>query len=286
LVAAFARSTIKTRPDNFLVDTPTSGQKIDWRCCSTGIIEHGEADIVKDTRDFRGLNFRVYSEQPSITGPKIAERVAWQVAKKIDMAVADWLLQLTGIVVEVFRLPLEQQKRAVIAGHHAGILVKEGLASPNTYQCTAFCASLESLACPTPYLSRTITRQRQWFVEHSLLNDTSEKVSAYYIPPLGQIAQWWGVSELRNGLVDNHENLQWACLYANICYFVALRRNCTDDEPLMAALEAANSGLDDSTANEVSDTLATYLKEKWSSENHPNSIAGGADLGPEKEVKL
>lgn len=286
LIAAFARSTIKTRPDSFLVDTPTTGQTIDWRCCSTGIIDQAEADIVKNTHNFQGLNFRVYSEQPSIPNPKIAERVAWQTAQKIDMAVADWLLQLTGIVVEVFELPLEQKKRAVIAGYYAGILVKDGLASPNTYQCTAFCASLESLACPTPYLSRTITRQRQWCVENSLLSDTSDVLSQYYIPPLSSIAQWWGVAELRNGLEDYHENLQWACLYANISYFVALRRNCTDDEPLMAALEAANSGLDDSTVNEASDTLTRYLTEKWSSENHPDSIANETEPGPEKQVEL
>lgn len=267
ILAALFRSLTKNRPEKFSRDSDPDTDKLDWKCCTTGVIrvkEPQKLDSGNNTR-FGGLDVRVYSEAEDLNPPAAAENIAWQLASLClaDSKLGDWLLDITGMRVHVYRTGQENVgKRAVIVSFHSGLLTKEGIASPNTLVQIAFRSSAANLAAPTGLLARGIMRQPFWMVNEGLFANLIAVVGNVHIPALNPVVSWWTVSEMRNGLKDNQENLQWAFMLLNALFFVLLRRDFADDQVLICALSAMHQD-DRPDSKELAMKLCGYFRKEY-----------------------
>ena len=105
-------------------------------------------------------------------------------------------------------------------------------------------------------------RQPFWTVNKNLFAGMVEVVGNVHIPALHPLITWWTVSEMRNGLKDNQENLQWAFLLLNAMFFVALRSDYDDDQTLIQALNTMNQD-DGSGAKDLAEKVCRYFRKEY-----------------------
>ncbi|KIW22539.1 uncharacterized protein PV07_12417 [Cladophialophora immunda] len=228
IAAAFARSLTKSRPVQFRAGTGQYGEaRVDWRCCSTGLITVQNATEV-DTRPqavVRCLDLRIYSPDMTISTPIPAESIAWHAAALCskDQHLLRWILNVTDMKLWVGRSEQGGASHAVVIYFTSGILVQEGLASTDVGMCVAFCCTMNGLAAPTAWLVRAIMRQPRWSVDRKAFTSINDTIGKVHVPSLSSIMTWWSMSELRNGPTENQENLQWAFLLLNTAYFSLLQ---------------------------------------------------------------
>jgi len=110
----------------------------------------------------------------------------------------------------------------ILVSFKGGILVSEGIVSPNTRLIVGFRALPRSLCAPTPLLARGIMRQPQWVQTHTPTPFSVPVVGSVHFPTLTSLMNWWTVSEDRNDMGDLQTNLQWAFLLVNLAFFVKL----------------------------------------------------------------
>lgn len=244
VVMAFLRSLNRGGPENFV--RSDEGPRLEWRCTSTGIITvEDPLQLPPSVRPaFGGLDIRVYSDAPALGTPAPAEKLAWHLAGLClqDKPVIQWLKSITGMRVFVNTDNPSSDKRALLVCYMGGVLVKEGIAAPNTIVNVAFRSSIENLAAPTGLLLRGIMRQQSWKVEPGALDETITALANVHIPALHSLVTWWTVSELRNTLKDNQENLQWAALPILTRFFACIREMYARDKRLLEGLTTVHDG--------------------------------------------
>ncbi|KAL2405805.1 hypothetical protein ABEF95_002552 [Exophiala dermatitidis] len=273
--AAFARSLTKSRPVKFQL--PSNGlhhSKVDWRCCSTGLITVQQAHEVDDTTQPHPnrLDLRIYSSYDSITSPVTAESVAWLCAVLClnDQTLMSWLLDITGMRLSVCKTLKGAHDHAIIASFSAGILCQEGLASTDVNTCVGFSCNSESLSAPTPWFARAIMRQPQWRVNRDAFVSITDTIGKVHVPSLSSLMTWWTMSELRNGPEDNQENLQWAFLLLNTVFFALLQSvSSSADTTLLPAVALIHG-----TPNPKMDSVARSFFERMKAEQLKSGAHG------------
>jgi hypothetical protein len=275
IVAAFFRSQSKSGPQKFVNATEQQAglqPLLDWRCCSTGVVVVHEPQrlLIPQTNPIAsGLDFRAYSTAAAIGLPTPAEYLAWRLAGLCiaNKKVTTWLKEITGMHVWISADGQSQHQRALLVCYSGGVLVKEGLASPNTCVSVAFCSEVNALAAPTGLLARGIMRQPYWTLEERVLAETIATLGNVHIPALDPLLTWWTVSDQRNGVNDNQENLQWAFLLLLSSFFVFLRTRFSDDREMIEKLGAV-------LERNVKDTedLASKVYECWKREGTAGEV--------------
>lgn len=259
ILAAFAKTVMKDKQEQFKV---IPGIKIDKRCSSTGKITMQAAQ--KTEIQMLRMDARAYStEHLSRRVPTPAEHIAWYAARlSIENAViVDGIMSLTGMMLAATADSRSSSDGtiAILASFNGGILVSEGLASPNTRLLISFRASPKSLCAPTPLLARAIMRQPQW-AQMNTSSPLSMPVGTVHIPSLTSMMNWWTVSEDRNDMGDLQTNLQWAFLLVNLAFFIKLMKDGGPEvvEQVEAGYEGAGSDIQ-AIAGKVIDYLGLYF---------------------------
>ena len=260
ILAAFARTVTKEKQERFKV---VPGIKIDKRCSSTGKITMQAAE--KTEISMLRMDARAYStERLNRRVPTSAEHIAWHAARLCiaNAKIVNGVMSLTGMMLAVTADSRSSSDGtiAILASFNGGILVSEGLASPNTRLLISFRASPRSLRAPTPLLARAIMRQPQW-VQINTATPLSMPVGTVHIPSLGSMMNWWTVSEDRNDMGDLQTNLQWAFLLVNLAFFVKLLKEGGPEVVKQVEAGHEGSGIDSQTiAGKVVDQLGTLFQ--------------------------
>ena len=267
ILAAFARTVTKDKQERFSV---VPGIRIDKRCSSTGKITMQTAE--KTEISMLRMDVRAYStERLNKRVPTSAEHIAWHAARlcMVDKKIVNGVMSLTGMLLAITTDSRTSDGTvAVLASFNGGILVSEGLASPNTRLLISFRASPQSLCAPTPLLARAIMRQPQW----ALMNPTfslSVPVGNVHIPSLSSMMNWWTVSEDRNDMGDLQTNLQWALLLVNLAFFVKLLKEGGPEVVREVEMGHKGAGRDSlSIAERVVDYLGGLFQQNATGDEH------------------
>jgi hypothetical protein len=263
LMAALARSLTKSSPQKFTAESDDGAPKLDWRCCSTGVISVTEPRKIEShsAAPVPCLDLRAYSELDDLTPPSAAEKLAWNIASGLlqDPNLLQSLLDLTRMRVFICQNNGGTgHRRALVVCFASGVLVTEGLASPTNGVAVAFRSSPANLAAPTGLLARGIMRQPAWTVATHMFTNMVGTVGHVHVPAIDPLLSWWTVAELRNGPRDNQENLQWAFLLLNALFFACVRRDYGDDQKLIDGLATAIGG-DGEGPTELAGHVLAYL---------------------------
>jgi len=259
IFAAFARTVTKDKQERFTV---IPGIKIDKRCSSTGKITMQAAE--KTEISMLRMDARAYSTQRlSRQVPTSAEHIAWHAARLCieNAKIVDGIMSLTGMMLAVTTDSRSSSDGtiAILASFNGGILVSEGLASPNTRLLISFRACPKSLCAPTPLLARAIMRQPRW-VQMNAASPLSMPIGTVHTPSLTSMMNWWTVSEDRNDMGDLQANLQWAFLLVNLAFFVKLLKE--GGLEMVKQVEAGHEGAGSDSqaiAGKVVDYLGLYF---------------------------
>jgi hypothetical protein len=260
ILAAFARTVTKEKQERFKV---VPGIRIDKRCSSTGKITMQAAE--KTEISMLRMDARAYStERSNRRVPTSAEHIAWHAAHLCiaNAKIVNGVMSLTGMMLAVTADSHSSSDGtiAILASFNGGILVSEGLASPNTRLLISFRASPQSLCAPTPLLARAIMRQPQW-VQINTATPLSMPVGNVHIPSLGSMMNWWTVSEDRNDMGDLQSNLQWAFLLVNLAFFVKLLKDGGPEVVKQVEAGHERAGSDSQAiAGKVVDRLGTLFQ--------------------------
>jgi hypothetical protein len=260
LLAAVARSATKDHQEKFSL---AEGIKIDKRCSSTGIIQTQKAERVENSsKTPRRIDARAYSTVSLDFAPTNAEAIAWRTAQLCvpNELVASEILRVTGMQVHIARDVLDPNFHAVLASYSGGLLVTEGLASPNARLLTAFRCKTTDLAKPTSLLARAAMRQPEWILDDYAEFAKGIPLGNVHIPGINSIIDWWTVSEDRNDLGDLGRNLQWTFSLVNIAFFLALLR-LGEGTRVVDAVEKIHGGMSESTSA-VAGEVAHFLHER------------------------
>jgi hypothetical protein len=243
IIAALARSLTKSRPAKFSCNPDQGVPRLDWRCCSTGVVsvaepKKSETDSASPTPC---LDLRAYSDLEDLTPASAAERLAWALSGRLleDPKLLKWLVDLTGIRIFMCQSDGSSNDRALVVYFEGGILVKEGLASPTNYISVAFCSSFANISAPTGLLARGIMRQPSWKLDTRRFTNMIGTIGHVHIPAFEPLLSWWTTSELRNGPKENQENLQWAFLLLNTAFFACIRTDHANDDSLIDSLSSS-----------------------------------------------
>jgi hypothetical protein len=211
------------------------------------------------------MDARAYStERSNRRVPTSAEHIAWHAARLCiaNAKIVNGVMSLTGMMLAVTADSHSSSDGtiAILASFNGGILVSEGLASPNTRLLISFRASPQSLCAPTPLLARAIMRQPQW-VQINTATPLSMPVGNVHIPSLGSMMNWWTVSEDRNDMGDLQSNLQWAFLLVNLAFFVKLLKDGGPEVVKQVEAGHERAGSDSQAiAGKVVDRLGTLFQ--------------------------
>jgi hypothetical protein len=174
ITAALARSLTKSRLMKFSSNPDQGVPRLDWRCCSTGVVSVTESKSEIDSASpMPCLDFRAYSDLEDLTPVSTAKRLAWALAGWLleDLKLLKWLADLIGIQVFMCQNDGSSDDRALIVCLERGILVKEGLASPTNYVSVAFCSSFANISAPTGLPARGFMGQPSWKLDtHQFAN--------------------------------------------------------------------------------------------------------------------
>jgi hypothetical protein len=102
ITAAIARGLTKSRPMKFSPNPDQGVPRLDWRCCSTGVVSVTESKSETDSASpIPCLDFRAYLDLEDLTPASTAERLAWALAGCLleDPKLLKWLVDLIGIRV-------------------------------------------------------------------------------------------------------------------------------------------------------------------------------------------
>jgi hypothetical protein len=262
ITAALARSLTKSRPMKFSSNPDQGVPRLDWRCCSTGVVSVTES---KKSGTYSAsmmpcLDFRAYSDLEDLTPASTAERLAWALAGRLleDPKLLKWLVDLIGIRVFMCQNDGSSNDRALVVCFESGILVKEGFASPTNYVSVAFCSSFANISAPTGLLARGFMRQPLWKLDTHRFTNMIGTIGQVHIPAFDPLLSWWTMSELRNGPKDNQENLQWAFLLVNTAFFACIRTEYAEDENLIDSL-SSSLGVGGEGPGEMASKVHAYL---------------------------
>ncbi|EXJ69425.1 uncharacterized protein A1O5_07461 [Cladophialophora psammophila CBS 110553] len=193
--AAFARSLTKSRPVEFRSGTGQDPEaRIDWSCCSTGLITVQNATEVNSRSQpvLSGLDLWVCSPDMSVSTPAAAESISWHTAALClkHQHLVGWISKMTGMRLWVGRSGQSSASRAAVIYSTSGILVQQGLASTDVGMCVAFSCTTNSLAAPTAWLARAIMRQPRWRVDRKVFTAINETIGNVHVPSLSSTMTW------------------------------------------------------------------------------------------------
>jgi hypothetical protein len=259
VLAAVARSFIKDHQEKFSLDDQV---RIDKRCTSTGIIQTQQCQVIeKRSRNPEIMDSRAYSTISLGQVPVSGERIAWYIAQLCiqDETVASKVLELTGMRVHVKGVVQQTDNCTILVSYTGGLLVTEGLASPNVRLCLAFKTKISDLALPTALLARAIMRQPEWFIDDVEICK-GIPLGNVYVFSITSIIDWWSISEDRNDFSDLQKNLQWCFVLINAAFFISLLRLRELEELGIDSIEEAHSELSESN-QAVAQKVVRFFQE-------------------------